>query len=229
MADPVNEGKRATTREGRALLVEMIADLACPWCYLALVRMDKARVLRPAVEVELRWWPYMLNPQLPKDGMDRQTYLRAKFGGEANARQAYQRIEQAGEEEGMAFAFDKIRRTPNTVAAQRLVLLAQERGFGDALIRTLFKAFFEDGIDIGDVTALRTLGEAVGVSGGDIDALFAGDAHSADIIRGHQRAQMMGVQGVPVYVVDHEHVIAGAQAPEVLAGLLDVASSGAAA
>ena len=222
MADPANE-------EGRPLHVEMIADLACPWCYLGLVRLDKARALRPTFNVELRWWPYLLNPQLPKDGMDRQTYLRAKFGGDASARTVYQRIEEAGRDEGMAFAFDRIRRTPNTVAAQRLVLLAQDCGVGDALIRTLFKAFFEDGIDIGDVTALRTLGEAVGIAGDDIDALFAGDAHSADIIRGHQRAQMMGVQGVPVYVVDREHVIAGAQAPEVLAGLLDVASSGAAA
>lgn len=215
--------------KGRPLLVEMIADLACPWCYLGLIRLDKARALRPALEVYLRWWPYMLNPQLPKDGMDRRTYLRAKFGGDAKAAAIYSRIEQAGRDEGMAFAFDKIRRTPNTVAAQRLLLLAEDRGLCDTMIRTLFKAFFEDGIDIGDLRALAGLGERVGLTVDDIDALFAGDAHSADIIRGHQRAQMMGVQGVPVYVVDRQHVISGAQAPEVLAGLLDVASGSAVA
>lgn len=209
----------------KTVTVDMIADLACPWCYLGLVRLDKARALRPALEVDLRWWPYMLNPQLPKEGMDRRTYLRAKFGGDANAGAIYQRIEEAGREEGMAFAFDKIQRTPNTVAAQRLVLLAQGQGRGDAVIRALFKALFEDGIDIGQVDALYRLGEAEGIAREELEALFAGDAHSADIIRGHQRAQMMGVQGVPVYVVDKEHVIAGAQAPEVLAGLLDVAGT----
>ena len=206
-----------------AVTVEMIADLACPWCYLGLIRLDKARALRPRLEVELRWWPYMLNPQLPKDGMDRRTYLRAKFGGDAEAGRIYERIEDAGRDEGMAFAFDKIKRTPNTVAAQRLILLAQDRGQADPMIRTLFKAFFEDGVDIGNIDALHALGEAAGLPRDDIEKLFAGDAHSADIIRGHQRAQMMGVQGVPVYIVDREHVIAGAQAPEVLAGLLDVA------
>ena len=205
--------------------VDMIADLACPWCYLGLVRLDKARALRPALQVELRWWPYMLNPQLPKDGMDRRTYLRAKFGGDAKAAQIYQRIEEAGRQEGMAFAFDRIRRTPNTISAQRLILEAQDRGFGDAVIRTLFKAFFEEGIDIGADREVRRLGEAAGMPGEAIDAVFSGDAHSADIIRGHQRAQMMGVQGVPVYVVGQQHVITGAQAPEVLAGLLDVAST----
>ncbi|MGI9508113.1 MAG: DsbA family oxidoreductase [Geminicoccaceae bacterium] len=209
--------------------VEMIADLACPWCYLGLVRLDKARAMRPALSVTLSWWPYMLNPQLPKDGMERRTYLRAKFGGDGNADKVYARIEAAGREEGMAFAFDRIKRTPNTVAAQRLILLAQDRDQGDAMIRTLFKAFFEDGIDIGDIGALIGLGEAAGMAREDIEALFAGDAHSADIIRGHQRAEMMGVQGVPVFIADREHVISGGQAPEVLAGLLDVASTKAVA
>lgn len=217
------------TQKERTILVDMVADLACPWCYLGLIRLDKARAMRPALKVKLRWWPYMLNPQLPKEGMDRRTYLRAKFGGDAKASQTYQRIEDAGKQEGMAFSFDKIRRTPNTIAAQRLILLAQERGLGEVMIRALFKAFFEDGVDIGDLSEVRRLGEAAGMTPDEIDALFSGDAHSADIIRGHQRAQMMGVQGVPVYIVDQEHVIAGAQAPEVLAGLLDVASTEAVA
>lgn len=209
--------------------VEMIADLACPWCYLGLARLDKARAMRPVFSVELRWWPYLLNPQLPKEGMDRRTYLRAKFGGDANADRAYAQIRAAGQEEGMDFAFDRIRRTPNTVAAQRLILLAQSRGQGEAVIRALFAAFFEDGIDIGDRNALVDLGEAAGITRDEINTLFSGDTHSADIIRGHQRAQMMGVQGVPVFVVHREHVISGAQAPEVLAGLLDVASAEAVA
>jgi len=219
----------ATVDTPQTVTVEMVADLACPWCYLGLVRLDKARALRPTLDVRLRWWPYMLNPQLSKDGMDRRTYLRSKFGGDAEANRVYQRIEDAGKEEGMTWALDKIRRTPNTIAAQRMILLAQERGQADPMIRTLFKAFFEDGVDIGRIDALYPLGEAAGMPRDDIEALFAGDAHSADIIRGHQRAQMMGVQGVPVYIVDQEHVIAGAQAPEVLAGLLDVASAKAVA
>lgn len=211
--------------EDSTINIEMIADLACPWCYLGLERLRKACELRPALSVEISWWPYLLNPQLPKEGMDRRTYLRAKFGGDGNADEVYARIKAAGREDGLPFAFDKIQRTPNTVFAQRLVLLAQEQGKGQAMIEMLFKAMFEEGVDIGDVGALEDLGEKAGLARDEINALFSSDRFAADIVRGHQRAHMMGVQGVPVYVVNREHVIAGAQAPEVLAGLLDVASA----
>lgn len=217
------------TQNSPSVVVEMIADLACPWCYIGLVRLEKACALRPGLQVQQKWWPYLLNPQLPKDGMDRQTYLRSKFGSDAQAGQIYQRIKDAGANEGIPFAFDKMRRTPNTVAAQRLVLLAQEHGKGEAMIRALFRALFEEGIDIGKQEALIRIGETVGLEGQAIQVLFAGNAYGADIIRGHQRATMMGVQGVPLYIVDNEHVISGAQEPEVLAGLLDVASADAVA
>lgn len=211
--------------EPTTVSVEMIADLACPWCYLGLVRLRKAQALRPGLSVTLRWWPYLLNPQLPREGMDRRTYLRAKFGGDANADQIYARIKAAGEEEGLPFAFDKIKRTPNTVFAQRLILLAQEEAKDEAIIDVLFEAMFEEGRDIGNIDQLLDLAETAGLPRENVDALRTSDRFAADIVRGHQRAQMMGVQGVPVYVVDREHVISGAQAPEVLAGLLDVAGT----
>ncbi len=211
--------------EQEPVIVEMIADLACPWCYLGLVRLNKARAMRPSIGVELRWWPYLLNPQLPREGMDRRTYLRAKFGGDGNAKETYARIEAAGSEEGLPFAFDKIQRTPNTVFAQRLILLAQEREKGEEMIEILFKAMFQEGMDIGNPDVVLELAAPVGLLRDEVLALQAGDQYTADIVRSHQRAQMIGVQGVPVYVVDQEHVISGAQAPEVLAGLLDVAGA----
>lgn len=219
----------ASPEQTQPMIVEMIADLACPWCYIGLVRLEKAFLLRPDIDVQLEWWPYLLNPQLPKDGMDRQTYLRSKFGGDAQAKQIYQRIKDAGAEEGISFAFDKMRRTPNTVAAQRLLLLAQSQGKGRILIRALFEALFEQGLDIGKQDVLVALGEKSGIEPSLIEAMFAGDDYGADIIRGHQKATMMGVQGVPLYMVAREHVISGAQPPEVLAGLLDVARADAVA
>ena len=157
--------------------------------------------------------------------MDRRTYLRAKFGGDGNANEIYARIKAAGHEEDLTLAFDKIQRTPNTVFAQRLILLAQEQDKGEAMITALFKAMFEEGLDIGHNDTLQGLAEAAGIRREDVLALQASDRFAADVVRGHQRAQMMGVQGVPVYVVDREHVITGAQAPEVLVGLFDVASA----
>ena len=69
--------------EAAPIEIDFVADLACPWCFLGLVRLDRARAMRPDFPVRVRWRPFLLNPQLPPDGMDRADYVRRKFGGNA--------------------------------------------------------------------------------------------------------------------------------------------------
>jgi predicted DsbA family dithiol-disulfide isomerase len=204
--------------------VELIADLACPWCYLGLVRLDRARAMRPGLSVQLRWWPFFLNPQMPPEGMDRQAYLRAKFGGDANARSIYARIRESGRADGVEFAFERMPRTPNTLLAHRLIQLAEQRGLAEAMIRVLFRALFVDGRDIGDPDELIALAAAAGLDRDEVARSLAGEQGASEVVAGHQRAEALGVRGVPVFVVDREHAIAGAQPPEVLVGLLDLAA-----
>jgi predicted DsbA family dithiol-disulfide isomerase len=214
-----------TETEALPIEVGLIADLACPWCYLGLVRLDRARALRPELPVRLRWWPFLLNPHMPPEGMDRQAYLRAKFGGDANARSIYARIREAGRADGIEFAFERMPRTPNTVLAQRLILLAEQEGLGDAMIRTLFRALFIDGRDVGQPEQLIELAAAVGLDPEAVARYLASEQGESEVVASHRRAEALGVRGVPVFVVDHEHAIAGAQPPEVLVGLLDLAAS----
>jgi len=204
--------------------VELIADLACPWCYLGLARLDRARAARPHLAVHLRWRPFLLNPHLPPEGMDRRAYLRAKFGGAAAAQRVYQRIEEAGRTDGVTFAFDRMQRTPNTVLAQRLLLYAEQHGLGDPMMRALFRALFEEGRDLGDPAELLELGAAVGLERETLEAFLASDERADEIVASHRWAERLGVQGVPVFLVDRAHIIAGAQPPEVLTGLLDLAA-----
>lgn len=214
---------RATASEIAPIEVAMIADLACPWCLIGLVRLDRARALRPDLSVRLRWWPFFLNPQLPSEGMDRQAYLRIKFGGEESAKRVYARIIEAGAAEGIPFAFDRMPRTPNTLLAHRLVLLAESEGFGEPVIRALFEALFLEGRDIGRRDVLLEIAGQAGLEPAASAAFLDGDEGAAEVVRHHQRAQRLGVQGVPVFVAGGEDAIAGAQPAEVLVGLLDVA------
>jgi predicted DsbA family dithiol-disulfide isomerase len=205
--------------------VDLIADLACPWCYIGLARLDRARAMRPDWPVRLRWWPFLLNPTLPPEGMDRSAYLRAKFGGDEAARQIYRRIVESAQGDGIAFAFERMKRTPNTVLAQRLILLAEQQGRGEDLIRVLFRALFEEGRDIGHLETLLELAEKAGFERAAAEAFLRSEEQGKEIVAAHQRAERLGVRGVPVFVVDREQAIAGAQPPEVLAGLLDVAAA----
>jgi predicted DsbA family dithiol-disulfide isomerase len=205
--------------------VDLIADLACPWCYIGLARLDRARAMRPDWPIRLRWWPFLLNPTLPPEGMDRAAYLRAKFGGDEAARQVYRRIVESAQGDGIAFAFERMKRTPNTILAQRLILFAEHQGRGEDLIRVLFRALFEQGRDIGHLETLLELADKAGLERAAAEAFLRAEEQAKEIVAAHQRAERLGVRGVPVFVVDREQAIAGAQPPEVLAGLLDVAAA----
>jgi predicted DsbA family dithiol-disulfide isomerase len=203
--------------------VDLVADLACPWCYLGLVRLDQARALRPDLPVRVRWRPFFLNPGLPPEGMDRATYVRRKFGGDAT--QVYRRIEDSGRADGVEFAFDRMPRTPNTLLVHRLILLAEEQGRDDALVRLLFRALFEEGLDVGRIEVLTEIAAKAGLDPAEVTAFLSGDRLAAEVHEAQAEAQRMGIRGVPVFIVDREHAISGAQPPEILAGLLDVAAA----
>ena len=203
--------------------VDFIADLACPWCYLGLVRLDRAREMRPDRPVYVRWRPFFLNPGMPPEGMDRATYLRRKFGGDAT--QIYRRIEESGRGDGVAFAFARMPRTPNTLLAHRLILYAEEQDKADPLIRGLFRALFEDGRDVGRPEVLTEIAEEAGLDPLEVSQFLQGDRLAHEVHGAHEQAERIGVRGVPVFIVDREHAITGAQPPEVLAGLIDVASA----
>jgi predicted DsbA family dithiol-disulfide isomerase len=177
--------------------------------------------MRPDFPVRVRWRPFLLNPQLPPDGMDRAAYVRRKFGGNATA--VYRRVEESGGADGVTFAFDRMPRTPNTTRAHRLILFAEERGAADAMIRALFRALFQEGRDVGRSEVLATLAEQAGLDPDEVGDFLAGDHLAREVAAAHKQAERAGIRGVPVFIVDHEHAITGAQPPEVLADLLDVA------
>lgn len=205
--------------------VQLIADLTCPWCYIGLARLNRARAARTDLPVRVRWWPFMLNPHLPQDGMDRATYMRVKFGGEAAARQVYDRIRQAAREDGIEFAFERMTRTPNTLVAHRLILHAEDRGRDEPLTLELFKALFERGEDIGDRDRLVEIAAAADLDSTEVGEFLDGRERAGDVIAAHQRAERVGVRGVPVFVVAGRHAISGAQPPEILTGLLELGAS----
>jgi predicted DsbA family dithiol-disulfide isomerase len=201
--------------------IDFVADLACPWCFLGLVRLDRARAMRSDSPVRVRWRPFLLNPHMPPEGMDRTTYVRRKFGG--SAKEVYERIEESGRADGVAFAFDRMPRTPNTTLAHRLILFAEERGAADVVIRALFRALFQEGRDVSRPDVLAAVAEEAGLDRAEVNEFLSGERLTREVNAAHQQAERIGIRGVPVFIVDREHAITGAQPPEILADLLDVA------
>jgi predicted DsbA family dithiol-disulfide isomerase len=179
--------------------------------------------MRPDRPVRVRWRPFFLNPGMPPEGMDRAAYVRRKFGGDA--RDVYRRIEDSGRADGVTFAFERMPRTPNTLLAHRLILFAEEQGKADAVIRALFRALFQEGRDVGRADVLVEVAKEAGLDPAEVSEFLEGDRFAPEVHAAHERAERIGIRGVPVFIVDQEHAITGAQPPEVLAGLLDLAGA----
>ena len=204
--------------------IEIVHDLVCPWCFLGVRRLMRTLRRRPDLLFELTWRPFLLNPDMPRIGMARPDYVVRKFGGEDRARRLYASISEIGRAEGVSFRFERIRRTPSSVDAHRLVRYAVRFGCADAMVEALFSAHFTDGRDIGDHAVLIAVAQACGLDPLAVRRFLAGDAEVDAVHADNLRAHRLGINGVPCFVVSGRHAIAGAQEPEVIERLLDVAA-----
>ncbi len=180
---------------------------------------------RPDLLIDLVWRPFVLNPEMPRAGMARPEYAVRKFGGEDRARRLYASISELGRAEGVLFRFDRIRRTPSSLDAHRLVRFAARFGRADIMVEALFSAHFTDGLDIGDSASLCLIAAACGLDPAAARGFLATDEEIDAIHAENLRSHRLGINGVPCFVVAGRHAIAGAQEPEVIERLLDVAAT----
>ena len=202
--------------------IDVVSDVVCPWCYIGKRRLEAAlarlREAEPDLPVAVRWHPFQLNPDLPREGVDRRGYLEAKFGGPARAQEIYARVSAAGATAGIPFAFDAIERQPNTLDAHRLIAWAQSRREGDpdALVERLFRAYFVEGQFLGDRETLVACAADAGYDADDARSFLASDELADAIAGADERARALGVSGVPFFVFGSKTALSGAHEPETL-------------
>ena len=211
------------------LTIDVVSDVVCPWCYVGKRRLEQALALRPGRLVELRFRPFQLDATIPPEGLDRQDYMRKKFGSLDRLSEAHKRLEEIGASEGIDFHFKAIKRSPNTLDAHRLIGLAQGFGAQDKIVEALFDAYFVRGLDIGDRGVLADIAAEAGLDRDDaVEFLDSGEL--ADRVRREiETAQQLGIQGVPFFIFGGKYAVSGAEAPEVIADAMDKASETAAA
>jgi len=206
------------------LVIEVVYGFVCPWCYLGVKRLSFLLARRQDFNVEMVWRPFLLNPDMPRAGMSRTDYMIRKFGAEDRARRLYASIAELGAAEGIVFNFPAIRRTPNSVDAHRLIRHAAQYGAADILVDRIFRAYFIDGADIGNHALLVDLAAAQGMDRAATASFLAGPEGAEFVHAENLHAHRLGINGVPCFVIDGEHAIAGAQETEVLERLIDLAS-----
>ncbi|MHB2264975.1 DsbA family oxidoreductase [Aliihoeflea sp. PC F10.4] len=199
--------------------IDVVSDVVCPWCYIGLKRLDAAIADASDVAVEVRWRPYQLDVTIPAGGADRKQYMLAKFGSEEKLAEIHARVSDAGRDAGIAFDFDAIRVSPNTLDAHRVIRWAGTEGadIQSKLVRRLFALYFEEGQDIGNSAVLVEAARESGMDGTVVETLLASNADTDAVQAEIDTAAQMGVRGVPCYLVESRYAIMGAQEPAVLA------------
>jgi predicted DsbA family dithiol-disulfide isomerase len=194
-------------------MIEVVSDVVCPWCFIGKRRLKKALALLGKPNAEVRWKPFELNPGLPKGGAERRAYRTRKFGSAAVSQQLEDHVAAAGAQEEIGFRFDRIGRVPNTFDAHRLIWLADLAGVQDAVVESLFHAYFIDAEDVGDDAVLRRIAEQYAIE-------WSAGAGVEEVRREAEKFRALGVNGVPSFFVDGGFAVSGAQQPEMLAAAL---------
>jgi len=203
--------------------IDVVSDTVCPWCFIGKRRLARALEMRPEIAFDVQWRPYQLDPNIPREGVDRGSYMKAKFGDGPRVAAMSESLKAEGLREDISFAFEKIDRRPNTIDSHRLIRWAANAGIQDAVVERLFAAYFLEGRDIGDPGVLEFLASDVGMDSIEVAALLADDADRAAVEREAKLAGEMGITGVPTFIFASKYVISGAREAEVLVKVIDKA------
>ena len=203
--------------------IDFLFDAVCPWCYIGKRRLEEVLAGRQELDVTVNWRAFLLNPELPSNGMERSTYLASKIGSQSRIRRVYGTISDVGLSVEIGFNFDTIRHTPNSIDAHRLVHFADQQGKAEMAVEALFEGYFVNGANIGEAEVLCAMAEGLGLDAGAFAARLATDEGIVNIYDANAQAHRLGINGVPSYVFNEHLVISGAQEATVLNRMLDAA------
>ena len=209
--------------------IDVYSDTVCPWCFLGKRRFELALKERPHYEPRVTWRPYELNPDMPWEGMERAAYLIAKIGDPARVVAMEEALTRHGESIGLKFRFDLIQRMPNSRRSHLLIAHAARRGLQAKIKDRVMQAYFQEGVDIGDLEELVRLGVDGGLSERETRSALVLREGQDGIVAAERHAAALGISAVPTLIFDGQYTLSGAQEPSNLVRVLDQVAGFAAA
>ncbi|GEO08384.1 DsbA family oxidoreductase [Segetibacter aerophilus] len=203
--------------------VEIWSDVVCPFCYIGKRKFEKALEGFDAKEqVEIVWRSFQLDPEMePVPGQSVHEYLGKRKGVTAKeGKQMNDSMAAMAKEVGLEYNFDQAVIT-NTLDAHRLLHFAKTKGVQNEMKERLFKAYYTEGENIGDLKALVRLGEDVGLNPNDVREVLKSGAYAVDVRHDQYEANQVGARGVPFFVFNNRYAVSGAQPSHVFSQVLD--------
>jgi predicted DsbA family dithiol-disulfide isomerase len=207
------------------LIIDVVSDVVCPWCFIGKHRLEQAIALKPDIPVAVRYRPYFLNPWVPREGISREEYLTTKFGSVDRYKANAQRIVAAAAQEGLTYNLDRIARQPNTIDCHRLILWSGATGDPARMKQRLMELYFTEGADLSDPEVLVGAARDCGMDADEVRRWLATDKDVAVVEKDAQVAKDAGIEGVPFFILGGVLAVSGAQSPDYLADAIERAAA----
>ena len=199
--------------------VKILSDTICPWCYIGKKSFDYARNYFDSNLFQITWVPFQLNPDMPKEGMDRRKYLIRKFGDQNKTIETYTPIIKKFQENNIDHDLSKILKTPNTMNSNLLIHWGQLENKANQIVENLFNAYFYDGIDLGNKNHLIKIAKKSDLTKKLSNKLFENKKDINSIQELENKYRRIGVTGIPTFILNNEYVVSGAQTKEFWLGV----------
>ena len=195
--------------------IDIVSDIACPWCYVGKRRLEQALEQWDGAPIEIEWHPYQLDPSMPSQGQTRDEYLGKKFGDLEKVKEMTNHLTTVGKEVGIDFDFGESWLAVNTLPLHQLLVIAGKEGFKDALKERFLKAYFIETLHLNDTKVLERIMAEFGWEAEKVQAVISNTQLGEDVQKEIAHYQEMGVSGVPFFVINNKYGISGAQPAQV--------------
>ena len=185
--------------------INVFADTICGWCFIGHSNLNNVLKKFPNIKFDIHHVPFQLNPDMPTEGISREKYLEIKFGGKDFAAPMYENMKLKAKESGMSFNLEKIKKTPNTVLSHLLINLSKQFNLQNEIIEKIYKSYFIDGLDIGDVKILINIAKENKIPE-NVFTDFINDRNTENINSKILIAKEKGINGVPFFEIGKDFI-----------------------
>lgn len=210
------------------LNIDIYSDVICPWCFVGKHRLERAlTVVKDRFEARVSWHPFELNPDMPKEGLDRKEYRSAKFGSWEKSLTLDEQVKAAGASEGIIFRHDLMKKTPNTFEAHKLILLAGREGVQEKMVNAVFNGYFVEGKDVGSRETLIEIATAAGMDAEKVKTFLESEESTIAVNEAERKGRELRINGVPNFIINNRVSFSGAQSVETFIKAFEEATNSA--
>ena len=199
----------------KEIKIDIVSDIACPWCYIGKKNLEKAlNATSNEFNFNVNFLPYQLNPEIPTKGENFEQYFTKKFGSIEYAEQIFDRVNVAGAKSNIKFNFNKIEVIPNSLKLHILIEKCKNEHFITELIDDLFNAYLVHPIDLTQDSNLVKIMEKYGWNEQQTQECLNNSSLQIVVQNKIKESQNLGISGVPFLIINNKYGISGAQSSE---------------